>query len=121
MKDLPDLSRTAAAIEAFDKHSAEFTVDRILRLTNREADQQLAKLEELAEAVGIAYGLDTADRNDPKTCAQCIRPGEAVPANGEPVSFVRRMLADWKSQPPVGGPGDDYNPDSPHYRRYNGD
>lgn len=38
----------------------------------------------------------------------------------EPFSpIIHKVVGDPK--PPVGGPGDDYDPNSPHYRRYNGD
>lgn len=53
----------------------------------------------LAKAVGVAYGLDTADINDPETCAACVRPGAREPLGGEAdLSFVRRMVKHWRSQ-----------------------
>jgi hypothetical protein len=68
-----DLTRTAEALRRYD--AAE------------------DKTDALAEAVGIAYGLDTADRNDPETCRTCIRPGLPNPPGGDAdLSFVRRMV-----------------------------
>lgn len=70
-----DLTRTAAALEAYDQNPSE----------------------QLAREVGVAYGLDTADRNDPATCADFIRPGPAVPKPGYEPSFVREMVRKWKA------------------------
>lgn len=68
-----DLTRTAEALRRYD-----------------EADD---KTDELAEAVGIAYGLDTAHVNDFETCRACIRPGHPNPPGGdEDLSFVRRLV-----------------------------
>lgn len=94
--DLPDLSRTRDAIKAYDLVDSEFTTDRIL---SGEAPIDIPqKLEKLGEAVGIAYGLDTADRNSLETCKQYIRPGPANPPPGYDISFVRRMVRDWQNQ-----------------------
>jgi hypothetical protein len=77
MTRLPNLQRTADAIAAYDANPTE------------------AK----AKAVGVAFGLDTADRNDPETCAALVRPGPPTPALGETdVSFVRRMVRQWKAE-----------------------
>jgi hypothetical protein len=54
--------------------------------------------ERLGEAVGIAFGLDTADRNSLETCRGCIRPGHRIPGPGEELSFVRRMVAQWEAE-----------------------
>ena len=74
---LPDLSRTEAAIAAYDCDPSD----------------------ELAAAVGAAYGEDTQDRNNPATCAALIRPGPKVPTPGSELSFVRRMVKLWREQP----------------------
>lgn len=94
-RDLPDLSRTAAAIEAYDAYDAAFQPER---MTNDAALAGFAKLDALAEAVGLAFGLDTADRNSVETCRQCIRPGHKVPGPGCERSFVRRMVALWRER-----------------------
>lgn len=91
--DLPDLSRTAAAIEEYDRFDAAFNTDG---MSQDEVLAQFAKLESFGEAVGIAFGLDTADRNSMDTCKGCIRPGFKVPGPGQELSFVRRMVAQWK-------------------------
>ena len=79
---LPNLQRTADALAAFDA---------------AHGPQDPGTGSELAEAVGIAYGLDTADRNDPEVCADLIRPGAREPLGGEAdLSFVRRMVKSWK-------------------------
>ena len=92
-KRLPDLSRTKAAIEAYDKLNDELVMDG----SQAEVTGQFAELERLGEAVGIAFGLDTADRNSMDTCKGCIRPGHKVPAPGAELSFVRRMVAKWEA------------------------
>lgn len=96
--ELPDLSRTAVALEAHD---------RALEALRSAADQSIgihrlraldAEVDRLAAVVGAAYGLDTADRNDPQTCADHIRPGPPTPPPGATLSFVRRMVTQWREQ-----------------------
>ena len=91
MKNNLDLSRTAAAIIAYDAFDA--TYDNATHMTCDEAIAWFDELEQLGEAVGIAFGLDTADRNSMDTCKACVRPGPKVPAPGFATSFVRRMVA----------------------------
>jgi len=79
----PDLTRTAAALAAFDAahgpHDPGFD-------------------SPLAAAVGDAFALDTADRNDPATAAT-VRPGPRVPRGGDAdLSFVRRLVRDFQNQ-----------------------
>jgi len=76
-EDWPDLSRTAAAIEAFDESGKHW-------------------MGECAEirAVGEAFAADTADRNSADV-APLIRPGPRVPNPGAEPSFVRRCVARW--------------------------
>lgn len=81
-KDWPDLSRTKKAIEEYDRAYDNFQWD---------------KLNELGEKIGEAYGLDTIDRNDPKTCKNMIRPGNRD-VHPEDLSFVRRMVLTWENQ-----------------------
>ena len=94
LRELPDLSRTAMAIEEYDKYHDKFKV----MPTDRNLGKAVGKLERLAEAVGGAFGLDTIDRNDPQTCKDHIRPGFANPPPGYELSFVRRMIKKWKEQ-----------------------
>ena len=70
-----DLSRTEAALLAYDAHRTEAN----------------------ARAVGVAYGEDTKDINDPETCASCIGPGKPKPAGHPDEPFVRRMVRKWKA------------------------
>jgi hypothetical protein len=93
MKKLPDLSRTKAAIEAYDAFDSTFNMDG---MSQDEVLAGFAKLESLGEAVGVAFGLDTADRNS-MSAAKAIRPGHKVPAVGAELSFVRRMVAKWEA------------------------
>jgi len=89
-----DLTRTQTAIKKYDIASDEFDVYS----DNMQYDEAIAKmdeLEKLEEAVGEAFGLDTADINNVDTCRQCIRPGPAVPGPGYELSFVRRMVQKW--------------------------
>jgi hypothetical protein len=84
---LPDLARTVKALEEYDVFDKEFcAMDR-----DDDLVAALEKLDRLGEAVGIAFGLDTADRNSMDTCKNHIRPGPATPAPGCELSFVRRM------------------------------
>lgn len=91
-----DLSRTAAALAAFDEFDAKFRERVLATKDQRELARLDAEHERLAREVGVAFGLDT-DRaiggpNDPQVCADLIRPGPAVPAPGSELSFVRRMV-----------------------------
>jgi hypothetical protein len=83
---LPNLNRTVAALAAFDA-------------VHGPHDPGL--FSPLAEAVGVAYGLDTADRNNPDDCAALVRPGPREPRGGEAdLSFVRRMVRTFNEQVP---------------------
>ncbi len=82
MADELNLDRTRAAIAAYDAKWGD----------NYDPSQGCP----LAVAVGEAFGLDTADRNDPATCKALIRPSSRTPRPGETdVSFVRRMCRDY--------------------------
>jgi hypothetical protein len=91
---IPDLSRTAAAIEAYDAFDATFEMMK----SNESVLAWFAKQEELGQAVGLAFGLDTADRNNPDTCRQVVRPGPKVPSPGFEKSFVRALVEQWQKQ-----------------------
>lgn len=98
---LPDLSRTARALERHDALEDLLDSDEGAILADEDAarhSNQLEKLDFLAAEVGRAYGLDTADRNDPQTCADLVRPGKANPQLGNELSFVRRMVGQWRKQ-----------------------
>jgi hypothetical protein len=96
MKTLPSLARTRKAIAAYDEADERFNATQIETLKVGEAFALFDELERLGEAVGIAYGEDTQDRNSPETCRQCIRPGRLVPGPGCTESFVRRMVRHWE-------------------------
>lgn len=91
---LPDLSRTKAAIEAYDAFDARLDAQG----TQEEVLAQFDELERLGRAVGHAFWLDTADRNDRATCERHVRPGPMTPAAGMALSFVRRMVAKWEGK-----------------------
>jgi hypothetical protein len=90
---LPDLSRTIAALKRYDEKLPQLL--QLMDLAASEEGVRLVelKIEALGRLVGEAYGLDTADRNNPETCASTVRPGPAVPGVGQELSFVRRMVA----------------------------
>jgi hypothetical protein len=101
MNALPDLSRTEAAIAAYDAHDITYMAALAANTGRRSCtilDEWYKKSDLLAFKVGEAYGLDTKDRNNPKDCADLIRPGPATPSDGSELSFVRRMVALWKEQ-----------------------
>ena len=94
---LPDLSRTAAALTRYDRLADAYDRD-FDRLGAKETQDRLAVLVAAAEEVGRYYGLDTADRNSPATCAEVVRPGPRVAAVGQKPSYVREMVARWQEQ-----------------------
>lgn len=67
-----DLTRTAAAVAAYDAYMATNPYD--VCETNEDVYRVQAEENRLGEAVGIAFGLDTADRNNLETCRRCVRP-----------------------------------------------
>lgn len=75
----PDLTRTAAALDAFD-----------------DSDEHWMDDGPLCRAVGEAFAADTADRNSPDV-ATLIRPGPKTPTPGAEPSFVRRCVARWRA------------------------
>lgn len=95
MKEI-NLSRTRDAIVAYDEADTRLNTDHILSLSLVACHIAMQELGSLAEAVGAAYGEDTADRNDPATCRQLVRPGRLVPGPGFEESFVRRMVREWQ-------------------------
>ena len=90
-----DMSRTAVALAAYDKADVKFGDG--CGLTQADWLDQFAALEDLAEAVGVAFGLDTADINNQETCRRHVRPGPKEPGPGFELSFVRRMVAKWEA------------------------
>jgi len=100
MCGLPDLSRTAKAIE--DRDTMMPVLNKRFDEYTKMADAVRCKavfqeMEALERAVGEAYGEDTKDRNDPKTCAECVRAGPPIASVGCEISFVREMVAKWRS------------------------
>lgn len=82
-KDLPDLSRTATALRAYD----------LAYIRN-----DFEKVDKLAKAVAMAYWEDTKDRNNKETILATIKPGNPRPLHPDNLSFVRKMVRDWIQQ-----------------------
>lgn len=103
-QQLPDLSRTEAAIKKLDVLWSQFFA--ALEKPGLESGSEMVRLSAALDAadaeVGATYGQDTADRNDPQTCARCVRAGQPVrPLNDAAFSaetFVRRMVRQWREQ-----------------------
>ena len=91
---LPDLARTSAALDAYDELDASLDFSKI---NHSQAEAAFAKIEKAAEAVGIAFGEDTKDRNNPDDCRKLIRPGHKVPGPGYELSAVRKWVNQWKA------------------------
>jgi len=92
-----DLSRTKAAIEAYDRLDEEF---HTLYGTFPSQGVMLAlldRLDEAGKAVAAAFELDTADRNGLGSCAS-VRPGPKMPRPGAQLSFVRQAVQRWESR-----------------------
>lgn len=87
-RELPDLTRTEAALSEYDAFDRDFKAEG----SQAEVIAAFDQLESKARAVGHAFGLDTADRNNLLTCERCVRPGFAGSD-----SFVRRMVAKWRA------------------------
>lgn len=72
------LGRTIEALLAYDAYLATnpygIGVDGVCD-TNEQVYAVKAEEDRLAQAVGEAFGLDTADRNNLDTCRSCVRPG----------------------------------------------
>lgn len=84
------LPRTVAAIAAYDQF------DESTKWSELEADEWFKayhQLEELGRVVGLTFGEETKDHNDPQTCEALVRPGPKVPGPGFQISFVRRMCS----------------------------
>jgi hypothetical protein len=109
-----NFARTIAALALYDAADAE--CDRnLIDWPLDVGTAKLRELERLAEKVGIAFGLDTADINNPETCRQCVRPGAAVPPPGFEEAFVRRAVRVHHDPtiPPVTRPADPVPSPSP--------
>lgn len=90
---MTSLARTAKAIRRYDEIDAE--ADDAQHTPNAILIPIMERLEEAAVYVGRIFGEETAGINNPETCAQCVRPGPAVPGPGFQLSFVRRMVDLW--------------------------
>lgn len=93
-----DLTRTAAALAEYDRREDALLEAMREARTNAEVLEAESDLEALGLAVGVAFGEDTREFNNPVTCAKCVRPGPRVPAIGQELSFVRRMVAKWEAR-----------------------
>ena len=80
-----DLSRTKAAVGAFDGALAAFHAG-LGSASDDDAWRLLMAVERAERAVGEAFALDTADRNPPDV-AKLVRPGQ--PGSG---SWLRRLV-----------------------------
>jgi len=82
----PDLTRTKAALDAYDQVRAAFDAQDP-RNDDWSAELSLelaAAVDRAAAAVGEAFALDTADRNDPAV-ARTIAPNDP---------WLRRLVAE---------------------------
>ena len=92
-----DLTRTAAALDAYDDYyDNHWSKELGAAKTHAEATAVMKKEADLGQAVGIAFGLDTADRNSMDTCKQCVRPGTKNPPLGYQESWLRKIVAEWR-------------------------
>ncbi len=101
-----NLAQTSAALVAYDIVDAGVT--ELLEaddLTDELVLKAFALLEEAGEAVGAAFGEDTSDRNSVETCRGVVRPGPAIPRSGSELSFVRRLVAEWRRRGHPENPG----------------
>lgn len=88
MTDIKDLTRTEAALAAWDKHNDNPPSLDPDTETNASWTKWLTELESLGENVGRHFGFDTADRNNLHDCSQLIRPNK----------WLRDLIADWRSR-----------------------
>jgi hypothetical protein len=95
MKPL-DLTRTAAALDAYDAFDVDFGKLMSAATTKEEVFALVHREHELGEAVGEAFGLDTMDRNSVSNCKQCVRPGPKHPLLGFGESWVRKVVREWR-------------------------
>ena len=99
--DFPDLSRTEAAIRLYDEQQVRLNALIESGKSNSKLEAAYDQLEKLSVVVGVAYGEDTKDRNNPETCRQLIRPGHKMLPSGYEESFVRRMVRLWREVNPT--------------------
>jgi hypothetical protein len=93
-----DLSRTAAALKAYDEYD-ETVVQKIDQSTSYASAQAAENdLEALAREVGFCFGLDTYDRNNIDDCQRLLHPGPKIAPPGGELSFVRRMVKKWEEE-----------------------
>lgn len=97
MTGLPSLAKTALAIDAYDA-AIDALANTIDSMPYTAIDAVEVEIERLARAVGEAFGEETRDRNNAAFCADVIRPGSRFPPTGEELSFVRRMVNQWREE-----------------------
>lgn len=86
------LTKTRKAVADYDLQMPILDKELSFAKTNSMCDEIILKMEKLGEAVGVAFGEDTKDRNNADTCRQCVRPGPSAAAPGFELSFVRKLL-----------------------------
>lgn len=90
-KPLP-LPLTQAALARYDRLEPILSRKMFATRDHRLTMLLLDLIGRLAEDVGWAFGLDTAEINNVDTCRWCVRPGPPIPAPGTELSFVRRQV-----------------------------
>ena len=93
--NMVDLTRTKVALEEYDRFNDEFLK---ANLSAVELEEMIKEVDVLAENVGIAFGYDTADRNNFETCKECVRPEQKNPTPSAELSFVRRMVKNFENE-----------------------
>lgn len=81
------LANTKAAIEAYDTLNAEFDGLIASGASQQSVLDFFGRIEEAGKAVGVAFSVDTADRNSPAMCKN-IRPTEQL----------RQAVRDWEQR-----------------------
>lgn len=91
------LPNTKKAIELYDWVDARFREIDFTELSKEDGLKEIELHDVVEQNVGLQFGLETADRNNPITCYKQVRPGGREPSAGErDVSFVRRMVRDYE-------------------------
>lgn len=94
---IPNLSRTAAALDAYDARDAEYSNTMGTEALIAWGDD----MERLGAAFGEAFGRDTVDINGEHRIpflTEVMRPGPKQPAPWQEENFVRRLVRLWKER-----------------------